>query len=167
MTSRLFVDPTLQRTQEQILERLEALDAQSEDTFGFRAQVLREALDYEHVKHFVDESVTEQLYESVRRQDGFTDAKARAYLEFAIGKIIEHRGISASRSVDKLREYAWLLGRDSVVGAMDEACYAQYGAPKVRAFAEGMEWRWPDDPALTRMSTGDKCNADCTSGCGV
>jgi hypothetical protein len=62
---------------------------------------------------------------------------ARDYYHFALGKIADERGISAERSVVKLREYAWLMGRDDVVDAMDAAPYPQYGAPKVAAFGEG------------------------------
>ena len=94
------------------------------------------------------------------------DLAASRYLDFAIGKIRNHRGISASRSVDKLTEYAWLLGRDDVVTAMEAADYPQYGAPKVKAFAEGMGWEWPSTPDLARMSQGLPCEDTCADGCG-
>jgi len=87
------------------------------------------------------------------------------YLEFAIGKIQGHRGISAGRSVDKLREMAWLLGRDDVMAAMDKADYQNYGAPKIKAFAEGMGLPWPDDEDLARMALGYPCTDDCEGGC--
>ena len=93
--------------------------------------------------------------------------EARKYLGFAIGKIVNHRGISASRSVDKLTEYAWLLGRDDIVKAMGEADYPQYGAPIVKAFADGFGW-WPEDvgPELARMAEGLPCEDSCMDGCG-
>ena len=97
---------------------------------------------------------------------------ARDYLIFAVDKIEDHRGISAGRSVDKLREYAWLLGRDDVVSAMETASYEQYGAPKVRAFGEGMGWGFLEHGAdsyrdrLERMSQGIPCTDPCEEGCG-
>ena len=69
--------------------------------------------------------------------------------------------------MEKLIEYAWLLGRDDVVAAMEAAEYTNYGAPKVKAFAEGMGFPWPtDDPGLTRMADGLPCADDCLNGCG-
>ncbi|WP_301547102.1 hypothetical protein [Micromonospora sp. C95] len=50
-----------------------------------------------------------------------------------------------TRSVDKLGELAWLLGRDDIVAAMDHAGYPMYGAPKVKAFADGFGWPFLDD----------------------
>lgn len=99
-------------------------------------------------------------------------AAAQEYLGFAIEKISAHRGISAERSVIKLREYAWLLDRDDVVTAMDAAEYPQYGAPTVKAFADGMGWPFiahvaeSERAALVRMSKGLPCVDGCESGCG-
>jgi hypothetical protein len=74
--------------------------------------------------------------------------------------------ISASRSVEKLTEFAWLLGRDDVVAAMDEAGYAQYGVPKLFAFAKGFEVEPPESDDLARMSRGERCSATYECGCG-
>lgn len=148
------------RTQEEILARIEAVKA--EDWMGFHAEVLIDALDYEHAKPFLKDGVTAEEWEPARSGR----STAAGYLEFAIGKIQAHRGISASRSVDKLTEYAWLAGRDDVVAAMGAARYEQYGAPKVKAFALGMGLPWPDDPELERMANGLPCEDGCPSGCG-
>jgi len=89
------------------------------------------------------------------------------YLAFAIRKVVDHRGISAERSVVKLREYAWLLGRDDAVVAMDAAAYPQYGAPKLKAFALAMGLPWPtDDIVLEHMASGQPCSPNCWEGCG-
>ncbi|MGC4857509.1 hypothetical protein ACLQ24_30140, partial [Micromonospora sp. DT4] len=94
---------------------------------------------------------------------------ARNYLDFAIGKILDHRGNSASRSVDKLSELAWLLGRDNIVAAMDHAGYPMYGAPQVKAFADGFGWPFLDGDdglALARMADGQQCDPQgCERGC--
>lgn len=153
---------TTTRTQDEIVARM----AESDGMFGFDREVLIGALDFDHAKPYLNAEVTEdQWFEDGRgRRDVFSDATA--YLGFAIGKILDHRGISASRSVEKLREYAWLLGRDDVVAAMDEADYAQYGAPQVKAFAVGMGMPWPEAEILTRMADGEPCEPGCESGCG-
>lgn len=152
------------RTQQQILDRIAALEADGMDVLGFARTVLIEALDYEHARPFLrPETTADEWAES---GTSASENAARAYLAFAIGKIRDHRGISAGRSVDKLREYAWLLGRDDVVAAMDAADYPQYGTPKVKAFAEGMGWEWPTgDAELDRMADGDPCRDDCDEGC--
>jgi len=151
------------RTQEEIRARL--VDSQSGGSFfNFAAEVLISALDFEHATFYLKPEVTEAEWEADREAD--TEVAAREYLTFAIGKIEDHRGISADRSVQKLTEYAWLLGRDDVVAAMDAADYPQYGAPKVKAFADGMCWPWPAGAELARMAEGLPCTTDCGGGCG-
>lgn len=152
------VDPN--RTQDEILARIRSID--SDDVFGFSREVLLTALDYEHVKPYLKDGLTAADWPS-----NDIEGDAREYLEFAVGKIIGHRGISAERSVSKLAEYAWLLGRDDVVDAMGAADYAQYGAPKVKAFADGLGWSFnPDgDAELNRMADGLPCIAGCDDGC--
>ena len=56
---------------------------------------------------------------------------------------------------------------------MDSARYPMYGAPKVKAFADGFGWPFheagndPDDlRALTRMAQGEQCDPHgCARGC--
>ena len=150
------------RSQDEIVARIAAVA--DDDFFGFAREVLIDALDFEHAAPYLKEGVLPEEWNSQRPAD-FAE-EAREYLEFAVEKIDGHRGISASRSVAKLTEYAWLLGRDDVVAAMDHAHYPQYGAPKVKAFADGMGLEWPDDADLNRMAQGLPCEPDCTNGCG-
>ena len=155
------------RTPQEIAARIRAIRAAGNDLFGFAEEVLLGALDPDHATGFLSSRTSD--YERITNLDAY----ARWYLTFAIGKILAHRGISASRSVTKLRELAWLLGRDDVVAAMDAAGYPTYGAPIVRAFADGFGWpflRATDDPdglqRLTRMASGLECDPDgCRRGC--
>lgn len=155
------VTTTTLRDQDLIVSRIEAVKA--EDFFGFAREVLIGALDFEHAKPFLKPEVTADQWDTPT-VDSLT-RQAVEYLEFAYGKALDHRGISAGRSVDKLREYAWLLGRDDVVGEMDSASYENYGAPKLKAFAEGMGLPVSDDPQFLRMASGDTCSPGCESGC--
>lgn len=162
------------RTQEEILARFHAVA--DTDWLGFRQDVLLESMTSDSLRAIADasldggESFVEPTLCPIVAPDLLEQA-ARDYLTFAVEKAIGHRGLSASRSVDKLREYAWLLGRDDVVAAMEVAEYPQYGAPKLRAFAEGMGWAWPGDvdaqdaTALERMTQGLPCQDDCRNGC--
>ncbi|WBB52414.1 hypothetical protein [Verrucosispora sp. WMMD573] len=71
--------------------------------------------------------------------------------------ILDHRGNSVSRSVETLAELAWLLGRDDLASAIDDADYPIYGAPKVKFFADGFGWRSPTPSAIR---TCGKCSRD-------
>lgn len=150
------------RTQHEIVERIRRL---KDDFLGFRFEVLIAALDFEHAKPWLKPDVTAEQWETPDTYDELLEG-AVEYYEFALGKIEDHRGISASRSVEKLGEYAWLLNRDDVVTAMDAAAYEPYGAPKVKAFADGFGLPWPAGDLFARMAAGEPCEPDCAAGCG-
>lgn len=155
----------LPRSQEEIVAHYETI--RGDDLLGFKAEVLLASLDYEHARPYLRPDVTPEGWDdgtlSLDR-DSVWQAAA-GYLDFAWGKAAGHRGISAERSVEKLAEYAWLLGRDDVVAAMGEAGYAMYGVPKLVAFAEGMGLPVRTDCGLDRMAQGDPCGADYDCGC--
>ena len=154
------------RSQEEIVARIRAIDGQ--DLFGFRAEVLIPQLDYEHARPFLRSGWTAEEYRAAIvdvGKDGTLEQRAAAYLIFAWGKARDHRGISPRRSVDKLQEYAWLLGRDDVVQAMRQAPYPMYGVPQLVAFAQGIGLQVPDDEMLARMASGQPCRPDCDQGC--
>ncbi|MGP4093017.1 hypothetical protein [Nonomuraea sp. KM90] len=152
------------RTQEEIVARI--AEVATEDWFGFRREVLIDALGFEHAREFLKPDVTADEWRPALDHPSIL-AQAKAYYGFALGKIRDHRGISASRSVDKLGEFAWLLCRDDVVAAMAAVEYGQYGAPMVKAFAAGFGLAWPDEPEMTRMAAGEPCEPGCAAGCGA
>lgn len=123
--------PTVARSQDEILARAEAAD----DCFGWAREVLLTRLDYDHVKPYLNDDVTADDWAACVAKTGTLAEEITGYYRFALGKIEDERGISAERSVIKLREMAWLAGRDDVAAAMDAAPYPEYGAPKVAAFA--------------------------------
>lgn len=157
------------RTQDEILARFREAQNDTADLFGWKREALLEGMTAESIVTATD--IAPATARTIAVAPDRLEGRAREYLEFAIGKITGHRGISAGRSVDKLRVYAWLLGRDDVVAAMDAAEYAQYGAPQVRAFADGMGWPFLDAAAehelawLERMSQGLPCSDGCMDGC--
>lgn len=159
-----FVEIT--RTQEEIFARAVAIA--EDDLFGFAREVLCERLDFEHVKPLVHEDATPEDWYRLEDLMPIGDA-AEAYLAFAMGKADNHRGISAHRSVSKLREMAWLAGLDDVVQAMDDAPYPQYGVPKLLAFATAADlmnvWIEGMTPGIRRMSVGAPCEDGCPQGC--
>ncbi len=155
---------SLARTQDEIVARIKEVEA--EDILGFMREVLISSLDYEHAKPYLKEDADEYDWDMNRTWN--PDREAEEYLAFAISKIQNHRGISASRSVQKLSAWAWLMGRDDIVEFMErDNNYAQYGAPAVKHFAKEMGFNWPDDDkALERMAAGQPCEDNCMEGCG-
>ena len=149
------------RTQEEIVAKM---STKSDSFFGFDKEVYVLGLDFEHAKPFLEEGTTAE--QCPTRTEAEVTKEAAGYAEFAWGKAEDHRGLSAGRSVEKLTAFAWLLGRDDVVAAMEAAGYAQYGCPKLKAFCDGMGFPVPDSEELMRMMRGESCSDYCESGCG-
>lgn len=164
------------RTQEEILERFRSLTEKSKSS-GIAAmfsevyclEVLSGAMTLDTLR----KAMPDKTFEENEQYPIVPDYKVygKEYLEFAIGKALDHRGLSAGRSVEKLREVAWVLGRDDVVKAMDEAGYAYYGVPKLQAFARVMDFPflvskdYYDQTQLINMAAGNPCKKDCDEGC--
>ena len=115
------------RTQEEIVQHYEA--QKQNDIFGFKAQVLVPYLDFEHAKPYLKEGAKSEDWKtcSVNPKECLLD-----YLKFAWEKANNCRGISASRSIKKLCEFAWLDGNDEAVKFMsDDSLYEFYGKPQL------------------------------------
>lgn len=136
-------DLTVTRTSAEIYARAQAAD----DFLGWAREVLLPYCNYDTVRPLLNDGVTVEQWERDASNRAAVGEDARDYYEFALGKIEAERGISAERSIIKLREFAWLMGRDDVVAAMDEAPYAQYGAPKVAVFGEAFGFAKAGEPA--------------------
>jgi len=133
--------------------------------------VLYDALPFERAKPYLTEeflakpTAAAEWAETGLKLDTETLHEAACdYLEFAYGKALGHRGISAARSVDKMTQYCWLLGADWDL--VTDAGYANYGAPGLKAAAEFLQHPWPEDEELERMSQGRTCSPGCREGCG-
>lgn len=151
------------RDAKEILRRIE--DVKVADMFGFEQEPLVDALPFASATAFLKEGVTEaQWLEGATLTDEAVRKAAVDYLDFAWSKALDHRGLSASRSVSKMRSYLWLLGLN--VARFDGAAYAQYGAPQLRVATEELAQPIPNDPALVRMMDGESCGADYECGCG-
>lgn len=159
------------RTPAEIVERIDAIE--EEDYFGFHREVLVSALPYEDAKPYIRDTVTEEDWnarEGLTLTPEATTAEALRYLRFALGKALNHRGLSASRSVEKMTEFAWLLGRDDVVQACEEAEYAPYGAPILMAWAVAYgpdavgicEEETAKSDRLMKMMSGVRCDDKCS-----
>jgi hypothetical protein len=154
------------RTQDEILERIKA---KQQEFLCFEPEVLFEWLDYEHAKGLLKPEVTKDKWDSDRPAYKRANVLARAYdymAEYGWPKARDHRGISASRTVQKLTAWVWLAGEDELLDRMAAAPYENYGAPILKLVADHFGWPMPKDEALERMARGEKCHPECCEGCG-
>jgi hypothetical protein len=163
MTTTLEV----RRTQDEIVARIHGVRASRDDFFGAEQTDLVEQLDFDHAKEFLNEGTTQADWDE-NRDETAAPKRAVEYISFAIGKIEDHRGLSAMRAVSHFRAWAWLLLDDEKFQEFEAVDYENYGAPKVKKFCELIERPdlWPTgNYDLDRMAAGAPCSDDCT-GCG-
>lgn len=153
------------RTAAQIVERFNEVEPR--DPFGWQRESLLDALGYDDAKPWLLPDVTEDQWPGSIE---YARATAIGYLPFAVKKALDHRGLSASRTVEHYRGWLWALGLDDEV---DWGRYSQYGAPTIAAaaLALGVGVPVPDDPSEAamweRMAAGDPCRVGCQEGCGL
>lgn len=142
---------------------------EADDMLGFKLQVLLDYLPFELAKPYLKPEATAAAWHTDLHQ--FTPeqviADARAYMAFAWGKVLEHRGLSAGRSVEKMQMWCYLLGEDRLVALCNnENQYAKYGAPILLAICTMFGWPVPMDDRVARMAAGKSCRDGCDEGCG-
>jgi hypothetical protein len=156
------------RTDGDVMTRVGFLEG-PRDMFGWRREVLIQfGLSFEFAEKWRSNEATLESWGVP--SDERTRQAASKYLKFAMGKASDHRGVSASRSVDKLMEFAWLLGNETLQQDMERSQdFKQYGAPLLKAFAVVMDMIDVCDAnvnaVLARMATGEKCDDLCMEGC--
>lgn len=141
--------------------------------FGWQRGDLIAALDFEHAKEFLTPAGVENGAEAWEAKREGTDekvlARMREYMEFAVGKAMNHRGLSASRSLEHFKAWTWLLG-DEHYAEVVWSNFQNYGAPVLLQIAEKYEFLIPTgtDSDLARfinMTNGDMCHRGCQEGC--
>ena len=77
------------------------------------------------------------------------------YLNFGWTKALDQRGLSASRTVNKLGAWLWLMGRDDLAALInDDRFYCPYGMPALIMVAEKMGLTVPEE-CRTFVNTND------------
>lgn len=121
------------RTQEEIVAKLD--DDTQEKFMDFTPDVLVPALKWDYAKKYL---VPEYILKVEKGEEKFeynSDIKSIVqdfldYMVFAWGKAEGQRGLSASRSINKLSAWLWLLNREDLVNIIeDDNLYNPYGAP--------------------------------------
>lgn len=139
---------------------------QGNDFFGFTAEVLLSYLTAEQFKEFAkpDADLSEWKAQPLTRE--YVLEEMRKYMEFAWGKVEDHRGLSAGRSIEKMQAWLWLLGDEETRAFADDGDnYAQYGAPILKKICEVYGFPIPEGEAIKRMSQGLPCYEGCQEGC--
>lgn len=160
------------RSSEEIVARITDLDPDS-DYFGAERSELVQALPFEEAKPWLVEHTKKSDWTATTATDELVKTSAADYLKFAIGKAENHRGISASRSVDHFRGWVWLSASQETYDQFLETNYENYGAPQLKfaATALGLSAEWaefaPEGSQIERMSRGLDCIPEgCDEGCG-
>jgi hypothetical protein len=123
-------------TRQEIADHFEVV--KEHDLLGFTGEVLLPYLEYEQVKPYLMPDVTPEQWAPAELTEEAVLAEMHSYMDFAWEKVRDERGISASRSVEKMGAWLWILGRDDLLAAVDAAPYAPYGAPKLRVICKAL-----------------------------
>lgn len=104
-----------------------------------------------------------------KRDEESLRAAAIQYLPFALEKCLNHRGLSAGRSVSHYQAWFWMLGNEAMA-AINWDDYGNYGAPILKSVAAFLQVDLPEDDIrgrFERMVRGEPCEPGCEEGCGT
>ena len=148
------------RTAEEIIARIK----EPTDMFGFGAEALAQFITFDEAGLVAAKDMTAESWGPVtpREREKVVEVMG-AYMAFAWEKALNHRGISASRSVEKMRSWCWLLGEED---GIPWGSYSNYGAPILKAICERYGFVIPTGPDAENMAAGRPCMPDCWEGCG-
>src|SRR5947209_6381042 len=117
------------RTPEEIVAYIKADESK---IFGFAQDACLPFLPFEVAKQFLKDGVTTQEWAEMAKpltQEAVL-AGVKEYMGFALEKCLDHRGLSANRSVQKMEAWMWLIGNDEIVTFINTAGnYKNYGEP--------------------------------------
>ncbi len=150
------------RTIDEIMGRIKRLEM--DDFFGFERGVLAEYLPNDRL---ADAGFTARDEGRAPREltEANVIADIREYLPFAFDKAINHRGLSAGRSVNKMSAWVWLLGNEELTNFIqNNANYRNYGVPILKRVAAAFGIELPD--AIAAWEDGMACEPGCDNGCG-
>jgi hypothetical protein len=150
------------RTQDEIIKRFK--EVEKEDFLGFRREILCEEMTVESARKVLGKQIDDGDLFSPSKNDEEIISRMKEYMEFAIEKAEDHRGLSASRSIMKMTEYLWLLKDDENLTEVMQ--YKNYGAPILRRICD--KYNLMDEEfsrEFLAMSAGNKCYPECKMGC--
>lgn len=139
----------LVRTPAAVLERIKK---NPEDVFGFCATLMIDYLPWEDAKTLYTEDFVQSVEEGKEpKPRQITDVREAVqdmldYMVFGWMKAMDERGLSASRTIDKISSWLWLLGREDLAELVyRDSLYNPYGMPALIAVCENLGIIVPDD----------------------
>lgn len=152
------------RTQEQILDRIKEI--KEEDFFGFATGVLVGYLDFEHAKPFLKDEVTKDQWKPSTTVSNYIVEEMKDYMHFAWEKALNHRGLSAGRSVQKMETWLWMIEDDELLEFIKEdGNYSPYGGPILKKICEKYKFEIPEGESAKNLGNGKPCHPGCEEGC--
>ena len=146
-----------QRTDNEILDKIRAIEATGADWLGTQRGDLINYLPFSAAKPFLKPGVDEAGWFECQehRDENSIKAAMLKYMPFAWDKANNNRGLSAGRSLDHMSASLWMLGLDDAATAILD--YDLYGKPHLRAICEafGWDWRQWDDGRWTSEEAED------------
>ncbi len=122
------------RSHEELVAKF--IELQSMETMlDFKSEVLVNYLTFEDAKPYLSEEFRKEIESGSGQWQQITSiekcvAEFLNYMEFAWGKAQDRRGISASRNIDKLGMWLWIMNREDLQEILDDDdLYNPYGAP--------------------------------------
>lgn len=115
-----------------------------ESIFGFDREALAECLTFEEAKPWLKPDAKGEGWTSKpRTREAVLSILAEYMGRIGLDKAVNHRGLSADRTIEKMRAWCWLMADDEAVRICDETPYANYGAPILKALCEhfGLDWQ--------------------------
>lgn len=158
----------MQPTQDAIVQTVR--DQEDSDMFGFRTSILIGYLDFEHAQRFIKEGFAPVDWSGAYPSPEKVLYDAKQYMGFAWSKALDHRGLSAGRSIDHYWAWGYMLDDAEVQDWCEHGEYAMYGAPILTDICRKYGWErlYGDFPMDTyhaeradRMAQGKRCSDDC------
>lgn len=151
------------KTIEEIIVRCQ----ESDDFFGFDQEVLLPFLPAEKAKPYLREDADLSGWKQCPLEAEVVIKQMREYMDFAWGKVEDHRGLSANRSISKMQAWLWLLEDNETLSfAQKSSNYPQYGAPILWRICKKYGFAIPDGDDVANMAQGKPCVYGCEYGCG-
>ena len=136
------------------------------DLFGTTSDLIV-YLPYQYAKDFLKPEVTEKDWKPEPYTEESILSAMKNYMAFALDKASNHRGISASRSIEHFACWLSLLEDSETLSFLeDEDNYENYGCPILKKICEKYGFSYPEDSATQNMAKGLPCIRNCEEGCG-
>lgn len=135
------------RTEQEILAEIDRLyDDDEKDLFGFKCDVLLSYLPFNIAKPYLEESITDDEFNSKIACKKSPEQMICSYMPFAWEKANDCRGLSAIRSIERIAVLLWLDKKDKFY---DLFCmgFEYYGKTHLVPVCEeyGINWRELDN----------------------